>query len=152
MIDGIGLLLYKERLEALGITTLLERRARGDLIECFKIYKRLTNYGQGILTVSRSGYNLVKTAKKGDRLADYFPHRSVDYWNKLPDSIKDAPSVDTFKARLEAHKRNNLHSPRGHYWELSNEIFKRIETANRDEYTEFMLNNPGVASRRHIAI
>ena len=36
MIDGVGLLPYSERLETLKLTTLIERRARGDLIEVFK--------------------------------------------------------------------------------------------------------------------
>ena len=36
MIDGVGLLPYSERLAILGLTTLVERRARGDLIEVFK--------------------------------------------------------------------------------------------------------------------
>ena len=39
MIDGNGLLTYEKRLESLGLTTLLESRARGDLIENFKIFK-----------------------------------------------------------------------------------------------------------------
>ena len=36
MINGIGLLPYSERLEILGLTTLAERRAIGDLIEVYK--------------------------------------------------------------------------------------------------------------------
>ena len=36
MIDGVGLLPYSERLETLKLTTLIERHARGDLIEVFK--------------------------------------------------------------------------------------------------------------------
>ena len=39
LVDGIGTLPYSERLKALGLTTLAERRARGDLIEtCKRIY------------------------------------------------------------------------------------------------------------------
>ena len=37
LIDGIGLMTYEQRCVELGLTTLLERRARGDLIETFKI-------------------------------------------------------------------------------------------------------------------
>ena len=36
MINGIALLPYSERLEILGLTTLAERHARGDLIEVYK--------------------------------------------------------------------------------------------------------------------
>ena len=37
MIDGVGLMTYRERLDKLKLTTLLERRVRGDLIEMLKI-------------------------------------------------------------------------------------------------------------------
>ena len=36
MIDEVGLLPYSERMETSKLTTLIERRARGDLIEVFK--------------------------------------------------------------------------------------------------------------------
>ena len=45
LIDGVGLKTYQERLKCLDLTTLLERRARGDLIETFKILNGLANYG-----------------------------------------------------------------------------------------------------------
>ena len=41
MIDGVGLLSYQNRLDKLNLTTLLERRARGDLIETYKIVSGL---------------------------------------------------------------------------------------------------------------
>ena len=37
IIEGMGLLSYRQRLHRLRLTTLLERRKRGDLIESFKI-------------------------------------------------------------------------------------------------------------------
>ena len=43
MIDGVGLLPYSARLETLKLTTLKERRARGDLIEVFKDKKEFSN-------------------------------------------------------------------------------------------------------------
>ena len=36
---------YKERLKKLGLTTLLERRMRDDLIEAFNIINGILNYG-----------------------------------------------------------------------------------------------------------
>ena len=43
MIDEVGLLPYFERLGVLKLTTLIERRTRGDLIEVFKSKKDLSN-------------------------------------------------------------------------------------------------------------
>ena len=36
MIDGLGLLPYSNKLQILNLTTLIECRSRGDLIEVFK--------------------------------------------------------------------------------------------------------------------
>ena len=153
MIDGIGLLSYKERLDELSITTLIERRARGDLIECYKIFKGIADYGNNLLNVSRSGYNLVRTATRGSRKADSFPERCINYWNKLPDYLKDADNVDSFKKRLEYYKIDQIIEGRtGNYWELSSEMFQRTETGNRDSYVQYLMENPGVAARRKINI
>ena len=59
MIDGIGTLPYSQRLEALNLTTLAERRIRGDIIETFKIVNNLVDYGQMSYMVSQSSLNLV---------------------------------------------------------------------------------------------
>ena len=48
MIDGLGLMKYRERLDKLNLTTLLERRFRGDLIELFKIQKDFVRYGSDL--------------------------------------------------------------------------------------------------------
>ena len=49
MIDGMDDLSYKERLNKLGLTTLLERRMRGDLIETYKILNGHNKYGTDFL-------------------------------------------------------------------------------------------------------
>ena len=148
MVDGIGLLPYKERLSKLSITTLLERRMRGDLIETFKIFKGLVDYGSTVLKFSRSGYNIVTTGR-GTRKSDFFSNRVAKYWNKLPAFVKDAISVDSFKARLGSYKTTNA-TTTGNFWELSEEIFTRIDESHRSNFTDFMLDNPNVAKRRNI--
>ncbi|KAL5265725.1 hypothetical protein ACHWQZ_G006437 [Mnemiopsis leidyi] len=47
LIDEVGTLPYSRRLEILNLTTLAERRIRGDLIEAFKATSGLTDYGSG---------------------------------------------------------------------------------------------------------
>ena len=47
------------RLEILNLTTLAERRIRGNLMEAFKGTSELTDYGLGKFSISRSGLNLV---------------------------------------------------------------------------------------------
>ena len=59
LIDGIGTAPYSGRLEALQLTTLAERRIRGDLIEVFKIVNGLVEYGNDLFCVSRSGDKLI---------------------------------------------------------------------------------------------
>ena len=152
LIDGIGLKTYRERLETLSLTTLVERRARGDLIECFKIYKGFANYGKDLLKISRSGYNFIMTAKKGSKMADFFPERAINHWNKLPDHVKEAESVDILKNRLERYKRRNLRAANGNFWDLSNELFQKIESGDRQQYTDFMMSNPRIAAIKHVNI
>ena len=42
--EGMGLLSYRQKLQRLRLTTLLERRMRGDLIESLKIINGFVNY------------------------------------------------------------------------------------------------------------
>ncbi|KAL5272159.1 hypothetical protein ACHWQZ_G000398 [Mnemiopsis leidyi] len=57
MIEGVGLLPYSERLRILELTTLAERRSRGDLIEVYKASQGLSQLA-GVFNFSRSGVNL----------------------------------------------------------------------------------------------
>ena len=53
MIEEVDLLPYSERLEVLGLTTLIERNSRGDLIEGFKAKQGLSKVN-GIFRFGRS--------------------------------------------------------------------------------------------------
>ena len=73
----------------------------------------------------------------------------VNYWNKIPDSVKSAPNVEAFKNRLQNYKNRSL-SVSGNFWELSDKIFEKINDVNREQYTGFFIDNPDIAKRRHI--
>ena len=150
MIDGIGLLSYENRLKALNLTTLLERRARGDLIETFKIRSGLVDYGHNLFKASRNGNKLV--SRPGDQNKfkhSFLSRRVIQYWNKLPNDIKSCKTVDSFKNKLQRFKENNFCAS-GQYWNLSTEIFQRIDNVDRSQYVTFMENNPQVARCRHV--
>ena len=156
LIDGIGLLSYEERLHKLNLTTLLERRARGDLIETYRIVSGIANYGSNLFAVSRNGHLTLPSGKGYSTKYDFLSGRVVKFWNKLPASVQQAGSVDCFKAKLKAYKnsilKNNYSRPMGHYWELSQEIFSRINDSGREEYVNFMVENPRIARCKGVNI
>ena len=85
LINDIGTLSYGARLKSLNLTTLAERRMRGDLIETFKIVRGFVNYGQSMFQISRSGMNLVSRGNKVSKSRkDFLSERVINYWNNLP--------------------------------------------------------------------
>ena len=97
-------LTYQQRLEKLNMTTLLERRMRGDLIETFKILKGFSNYGSTFFNLSDRTQNLIYRATN----IDFFSERVINYWNKLPEDVKDKRSVNSFKNALDTFRSNGL--------------------------------------------
>ena len=149
LIDKIGLLSYKDRLSKLRLTTLIERRARGDIIEVFKIFRGLCNYGETFFKFSRSGMNIVINTHSAG--TNTFQMRVVKYWNKIPDYVKLAENVCNFKVLLQDYKQKYINNE-GHYWELSDEVFNRINDSNRKSYVDYMIDNPYIAKRRCVNI
>ena len=156
LIDGIGLLTYRERLQKLQITTLLERRCCGDLIETFKITKNLTDYGRDLFQISRTGQHLVAPSNKRNKFQrEFFSQRVLSYWNKLPNRVKNCDTVNGFKNNMETYKRKclkSLNKPIGNFWDLSEEIFSRIDDSNRNSHVEFLNDNPDIARYKRINI
>ena len=126
VIDGMDNLNYKQRLEKLNMTTLLERRMRGDLIETFKILNGFTKYGQNLFCKSSRTGNLIYRSAKNTNI-DFFSSRIIKYWNKLPEFVKDKDTVNGFKNALDKFRTNGINNNlNGQFWELSDEIFNRI--------------------------
>ena len=138
LVDGIGLLPYKDRLKKSRITTLIERRARGDIIELFKIFRGLCSYGSSLFKFSRSGMNIVLT-------------KNAKYWNKIPGDVKLSADVDKFKIKLENYKKERF-EVKGNCWELSDGIFDRINDENCQSYVEFMIKNPFIPKRKFVNV
>ena len=110
---------YPERLATLKLPSLEHRRRRGDMIDLYK-------YMTGLYDTTRPVFephggretrgNSKKLAKRCTRLevrSSFFSERVVSTWNGLPDSVVTAPSLNSFKGRLDAHWANhpNLYDP-----------------------------------------
>ena len=110
-IIGMKGLNYQERLTKLKLPSLEFRRLRGDFIEAFKIlnniYDPLTTKSLlKIDTNSRTRNNSLKLFKPRVNFKPYqhfFTNRIVNRWNRLPQWIVKAPSLNSFKNRLDIH-------------------------------------------------
>ena len=79
----------------LNLTTLAERRLRGDLIEIFRIVNGHVDYGHNVFNVSKL---IAKSLKEGDAtikkfLNSFLPERICNYWNFLPVHVRNSVSV-----------------------------------------------------------
>ncbi len=100
---------YVDRLKVTGLTSLDERRDRGDMIEVFKTIRGLNkvDYRQffefsGNTRTRGHTFKLAKNRSRLDCRKNYFSCRVVNKWNKLPQFIVDAESVNSFKNRYDA--------------------------------------------------
>ena len=108
MVEGIGKLSYDERLRKLGLTTLEQRRKRGDLIEIYKLMtgKEKIEYQQ-FFEKTATGHDLRGHSMKlatcqssKDIRKNFFSVRGVRSWNSLPQNVIEAVSTNAFKNRL----------------------------------------------------
>ena len=62
-----------------------------------------------------------------------------------------AENVTDFKHELEVYK-SNFYDTKGNYWVLSEEIFDRINDANRQQYVDHMTDYPYIAKCKLINV
>ena len=110
MINGISTLGYEDRLRRLDMFSLKYRRLRGDLIEVFKFVNgQHTGYLKGMFefsTETRGRCHQHKFIIKQCRTRlrqNFFSRRIVRHWNKLPESVANAVSLDSFKTHLDKY-------------------------------------------------
>ena len=108
LVSGIGSKPYDERLKICKLTTLEERRLRGDLLECYKIINNFTNVEKcDFFSFTRDRHQihtrgvaedlLVPQVTRLDIRKHFFSNRVVNYWNNLPLEIRSVPGVNSFK-------------------------------------------------------
>jgi len=109
LVSGLKNLRYEDRLQRLKLTTLEKRRLRGDLIEAFKIMTAREKIDKHeFFESSNNAYSLrghkYKIAVQRSRTvarSAFFSQRVVTSWNKLPDEVVNATSINMFKNRLD---------------------------------------------------
>ena len=118
---------YEERLRNAGLTTLRERRLRGDMIETFKVVKGFTKVDKNEWFVFRNPDETRRTrstASISDQGSiemrsdvmfrenvnleirrNFFNVRVVKEWNQIPDVVKSAATINAFKNAYDNWKR-----------------------------------------------
>ena len=101
---------HEDRILVTGLTTLEDRRERGDLIQVFKMIKGIDKVDQNkffkLANTDRTrGHNL-KLVKDRSRLnvrKYFFSQRVINSWNALPASVVEAETVNSFKNRYDKY-------------------------------------------------
>ena len=110
MIHNIRNLSYEDRLRKLNLHSLERRRTRGDMIEVFKWFNGI-NKGDinRVLKIHNedrtrnNGFKLDKFRFRKDIGKNWFGNRVVDMWNRIPNEVIAANTLDTFKNRLDIY-------------------------------------------------
>lgn len=106
---------YSERLNELGLTTLELRRQRGDLLQIFKIFKKIDETSINIRSLNEKKYQTRSHKYQIERdpfdncpfRNSFLLNRSATIWNALPYDIVNAVTVNSFKARLDEYVKSN---------------------------------------------
>ncbi|KFV89624.1 hypothetical protein N327_03599, partial [Fulmarus glacialis] len=113
MIRGLERLSYEERLRELGLFSLGKRRFRENLITAFQ-YLKGAYKKDGDRLFSRAccdrtrgnGFKLKEGRFRLDIRTTFFTLTVVKHWHRLPREVVDAPSLETFKVRLDGALSN----------------------------------------------
>jgi len=103
----------EERLRELGLFSLMKGRLQGDLIAaCQHLKGTYRKDGENIFSraccnrTRSNGFKLREVRFRLDIRKKFFTVRVVKHWDRLPREVAEAPSLETFKARLDGALSN----------------------------------------------
>ena len=107
-------LTYPEKLKKLGILSIRERRIKADLCQVWKIihkydvdestwFKRANVVNIRQSRQNSSEFNLTEPLANRDTCRQFFSIRVVKPWNSLPEHVKSARTIGTFKNLYDKH-------------------------------------------------
>jgi len=99
---------YEQRLNALRLTTLYDKRLRGDLIETYKIMSGKEKVPrQQFFLLQSKGYctrgHVMKLQVQRSRLdvrRHFFSQRVVQNWNRLPQNVVETTTVNIIQTTI----------------------------------------------------
>ena len=112
LVNGLYNKSYQERLQILKLPSLVYRRRRGDMILVYKIvnsvYRMEINkfYSRSHNRTRGHQFKFEKKKATIHQRINAFSVRTVNDWNSLPEDVVEAPSVNSFKSRLDKHWEN----------------------------------------------
>ena len=119
---------YNDKLRDAGLTTLKERRERGDAIQTFKVLKGFSNVSpenwfqivsdgtrptrsttviEGGEVVKKDSVLVIDRARLEIR-RNFFTIRAAKIWNELPEKVKNSTSINGFKTAYDKWKKNTI--------------------------------------------
>ena len=114
LVSNLKDLPYELKLKELKLPTLAHRRLRGDLIQTFKLVKRLDDCPlENFFTIAHynkrgHSHKLEKPRWSLSFTLNQFSYRVINVWNSLPQHVVDAETLNSFKARLDQHWQGNM--------------------------------------------
>ena len=114
LIPGLNNLSYPERLKKLKLPTLAYRRARGDMIQVFKMTSKMGGYDKSLPNLLTPNDNelrghsqkLFTHGSNKDVRKYFFSNRIVKIWNSLPEWVISSADVYKFENNLDSFRQD----------------------------------------------
>ena len=152
LIKNLSQLSYKERLLQLGLPSLEYRRMRADMLQVYKILNNINLPSTNDLLITAycnrtRGHNLKlsKQSSNTELRRNRFSIRVVDSWNNLTHEIVNAPSVNSFKNKLNSFCKHHPSKFESICYSQG-ATNSRINANRRISRSHRLTNNPGTVS------